>query len=80
VVYYPEVAMARTKVKLFQNIVSVSPGLNLQREFTIEGEINEFLANPAIKLIDVKLSSNAAPVGDRVAHYGLSALLIYEEA
>lgn len=71
--------MARTKVKLFQNIVSVTPGVDLKREFTLEKEINEFLASDAsFKFIDVKLSSNAAPVGERVAHYGLSALLIYE--
>lgn len=72
--------MSRTRVKLFQNIVSVNPGLDLAREFTLETEINTFLASDAsIKLIDVRLSSNAAPVGDRVAHYGLSALLIYEQ-
>jgi hypothetical protein len=66
---------------LFQNIVSVTPGVDLKREFTLEKEINEFLASdPRFRLIDVKLSSNAAPVGERVAHYGLSALLIYEES
>ena len=70
----------RTKVKLFQNVASVSPGVDLKREYTIEKEINDFLADPRITLIDVKLSSNASPVGDRVAHYGLTALVIYEEA
>jgi len=70
----------RTKVKLFQNVASVTPGIDLKREFTIEQEINDFLADPRITLIDVKLSSNAAPVGDRIAHYGLTALVIYEEA
>lgn len=71
--------MSRTKVKLFQNIVSVSPGVDLKRELTLEKEINEFLASDgAIRLIDIKLSSSAAPVGERVAHFGLSALLIYE--
>ena len=70
-----------TKVKLFQNVVSVSPGIDLRNEFTLEKEINQFLASDAkIKLIDVKLSSNAAPVGERVAHYGLCALLIYEQS
>lgn len=73
--------MPRTKVKLFQNISSVSPGVDLQRETTLEKEMNEFLAgNAGIKIVDVKLSSNAAAVGDRVAHYGLFALVIYEEA
>ena len=72
--------MSRTKVKLFQSIVGASPGLDLKREVTLEKEINEFLASDAkIRFIDVKLSSNAAPVGDRVAYYGVSALLIYEE-
>lgn len=73
--------MSRTKVKLFQSITSVSPGVDLQREMALEKEMNDFLAaNAGIKLIDIKLSSNAASVGERVAYYGLSALLIYEEA
>lgn len=71
--------MPRTKVKLFQQIASVSPGLDLQRAFTIEKEINDFLADASVKLIDVKLSSNAAAVGDRIAHYGLTAMLVYEQ-
>jgi hypothetical protein len=70
--------LTRTKVKLFQQVASVSPGIDLQREFSIEKEINDFLADTSIKLLDVKLSSSAAPVGDRVAHYGLTALVIYE--
>jgi len=71
--------LPRTKVKLFQQIASVSPGLDLQRAFTIEKEINDFLADASVKLIDVKLSSNAAAVGDRIAHYGLTAMLVYEQ-
>jgi hypothetical protein len=73
--------MSRTKVKLFQNITSVSPGVDLQRESALEKEMNEFMAaNAGIRIIDIKLSSNGAAVGDRVAHYGLFALMIYEEA
>jgi hypothetical protein len=66
-------------VKLFQQIASVSPGVDLQRGFAVEKEINDFLADANIKLIDIKLSSSAASVGDRIAHYGLTALLIYEQ-
>jgi hypothetical protein len=69
----------RTKVKLFLNIASVSPGIDLQRDFSIEKEINDFLADSNITLIDIKLSSHAAPVGDRVAHYAVSALVVYEQ-
>ena len=71
--------MPRTLVKLFQQVASVTPGIDLQREFGIEKQINDFLADKNIKLIDIKLASNAAPVGDRVAHYGVTALLIYEQ-
>lgn len=71
--------MPRTKVKLFQQVASVSPGVDLQREFAIEKEMNDFLADPGITVIDIKLASNAAPVGDRIAHYGLTALLIYQQ-
>ena len=72
--------MQRTKVKLFQQVASVSPGIDLQRGFTIEKEINDFLADAKITLIDIKLSSSAAPVGDRIAHYGLTALILYEQS
>jgi len=73
--------MSSTKIKLFQNVLTVSPGLSLGTDFPLEKEINAFLAgHPNIKVIDIKLSSSAAPVGDRVAHYGLCALVIYEEA
>jgi hypothetical protein len=72
--------MAMTKVKLFQNVLTVTPGISLGIDFPLEKEINTFLgANANIKLIDVKLACSAAPVGDRVAHYGLCALVIYEE-
>ena len=71
--------MSRTKVNLFQNVVSVSPGVGLAGEFTLEKEINAFLSGPNVTLIDVKLSSNAAPVGERITHYGLCALVIYAE-
>jgi hypothetical protein len=68
-----------TKVKLFQNVVSIIPGAGAGGTFTLEKEINEFLdGNPAIRLIDIKLSSNAAAVGERVTNYGLCALVIYE--
>jgi Sporulation protein Cse60 len=70
-----------TKVKLFQNILSVSPGVDLKAEFTLEKEINAFLSeNPGIKLVDIKLSGSAAPVGERSSNYGLYALVIYEQA
>jgi len=73
--------MSHTKVKLFQNVVTVTPGIDLRSVFTLEKEMNEFLANDAVaRVIDVKLSSSASPVGDRVAHYSLAALLIYEES
>jgi hypothetical protein len=71
--------LLRTKVKLFQQVASVSPGVDLQRGFAIEKEINDFLADGSITLVDIKLSSSAAAVGDRIAHYGLTALLIYEQ-
>lgn len=72
--------MPRTKVKLFQDVVSISPGGGLGSQFTIENKINDFLGSSTqIKLIDIKLSSNAAPVGERVTNYGLCALVIYEE-
>src|SRR6185369_12119815 len=59
-----EVTMSRTQVKLLQNVVSVSPGLNLTSELTVEKDINAFLASNEgkIRLIDIKLSSNAASV------------------
>jgi len=71
--------LPRTKVKLFLAIASVSPGIDLQPDFGIEKQINDFLADGNITLIDVKLSSNAAPVGERVAHYSVTALVIYEQ-
>ena len=73
--------MAGTRVKLLQNVVGVSPGLELASSLTVEKDINAFLASNEgkIKLIDVKLSSNAASVGERVSYFALSALLIYEE-
>jgi hypothetical protein len=68
-----------TKVKLFQNVVSIIPGGGIGGTFTLEKEINDFLSsNSSIRLIDIKLSSNAAPVGERVTNYGLCALVIYE--
>ena len=71
--------MPRSKVKLFLNVASVSPGLDLQRNFSIEKEINDFLADGSINLIDIKLSNYASPVGDRMAHFAVSALVIYEQ-
>ena len=73
--------MSRTKVKLFQNVISVTPGIDLASESTLDNDINAFLAahDTKIRLIDIKLSSNAAPVGDRITYYSFSALLIYEE-
>jgi hypothetical protein len=64
---------------MFQQIASVSPGIDLQRGFAIEKEINDFLANESIEFIDIKLSGSAAAVGDRIAHYGLTALLLYKQ-
>ena len=75
-----EIPLPRTKVKLFLKIASVSPGIDLQPDLAIEKEINDFLADSSVTLIDIKLSSNAAPVGDRVAHYSVTALVIYEQA
>ena len=71
--------MPRTKVKLFFTVASVSPGINLQPDLSIEKEINDFLSDGNTTLIDIKLSSNAAPVGDRVAHYSVTALVLYEQ-
>lgn len=73
--------MSGTRVKLLQNVVSVSPGLDLANSLTVEKDINAFLASNdgKIRLIDVKLSSNAASVGERISYFALSALLIYEE-
>jgi hypothetical protein len=73
--------MASTKIKIFQTITSATPGVDLQRESTLETEMNAFLAStPGIRIVDIKLAANGSPVGDRVAHYALTALLIYELA
>lgn len=71
--------MPRTKVKLFLKIASVTPGVDLRPDLSIEKEINDFLADENIALVDIKLSSSAAPVGDRVAHYVVSALVVYAQ-
>jgi len=71
-----------TKVKLFQAVVSISPGASSQSgDFQpLEERINEFLMdNPRAKPVDIKLTSNAASVGNTVTNYGLVAMLIYEE-
>jgi len=74
-----EISLPHTKVKVFLKIASVAPGINLQPDLAIEKDINDFLANENVTLIDIKLSSNAAPVGDRIAHYCLTALVLYEQ-
>ena len=73
--------MASTKIKVFQTITSATPGVDLQRESALETEMNAFIASiPGMRIVDIKLAGNASPVGDRVAHYALTALLIYEVA
>jgi hypothetical protein len=73
--------MSNTKIKVFQSITSASPGVDLQRDPALEKEMNAFLASiPGIRIIDIKLAGSGSPVGDRVAHYALTALLIYEVA
>jgi hypothetical protein len=69
------------KVKLFQEVIGLSRGQGDGKEFGgIEKQINEFLAsNPKIHVIDVKLTSHAAPVSDIVTNYALMALLLYNE-
>ena len=69
------------KVKLFQYALGVSYGVETKSNFSpIEKGINEFLRdNPKIRVIDIKISSNAAPVGDLLTNYGMQALLLYEE-
>ncbi len=69
------------KVKLFQNAVAVSFGVKTRSDFSpIEKDINEFLrVNPNIRVVDIKIASNAAQVGDSLTNYGMQALLLYEE-
>ena len=69
------------KVKLFQFAVVVSLGVKTRSDFSpIEKNINEFLrVNPNIRVVDIKIASNAAPVGDSLTNYGMQALLLYEE-
>ena len=69
------------KVKLFQTVVSVSPGGSGSNDFNIlESEINNFFEiHPEIRVIDLKITSNAAPVGDILTNYGLIAMLMYDE-
>jgi hypothetical protein len=70
------------KVKLFQSVVHVSGGNSSGGSFdALEREVNNFLgANPQIRIVDIKLTSNAAPVGNVVTNYGIIALMIYEES
>ena len=70
--------MASRMVKLFQNVVSISPGGGSASQFGMEKDINDFLATPGVSLVDIHLSSNAGSVGERVTHYGLYALVVYE--
>jgi hypothetical protein len=68
------------KVKLFQSVVSVSGGSSGGNFSDIEQQINDFFSsNSQIELIDVRLASNGAPVGNIVTNYGLIALVIYME-
>ncbi|HKU61047.1 MAG TPA: hypothetical protein VJQ44_07525 [Gemmatimonadales bacterium] len=70
------------RVKLFQNVVSVSAGSSPGRgNFgLLESDINKFLdEHPSLRVIDLKITSNAAPVGNIVTNYGAIAILLYEE-
>ena len=69
------------KVKLFQWAIGVSLGVKTSSDFSrIEKDINEFLrVNPNIRVVDIKIASNAAQVGDSLSNYGMQALLLYEE-
>src|SRR5436190_15856209 len=60
-----------TKVKLFQQVISVSGGNSASAGGfkKLETEINQFLAdNPRAKPVDLKITSHAAPVGDSVTN------------
>ena len=75
--------MLYTKVKIFQSVVSISPGDSSQQgDFQqLEDQIDQFLLdNPGAKPIEVKLTSSAAPVGNTVTNCGLIARLIFQEA
>ena len=69
------------KTQLFECAVGVSFGVKTRSDFSpIEKDINEFLrVNPNIRVVDIKIASNAAPVGDSLTNYGMQALLLYEE-
>ena len=59
--------MAITKVKLFQNVLSVSPGVSLGLDFPLEKEMNTFLsAHANVKLIDI----NETPI-ERITLHGI---------
>jgi hypothetical protein len=68
------------RVKLFETIVSVSVRGDGGNFKDLENQINSFLdQNPDITVVDIKLTGSAAPVGDVVTNYGISALLLYNE-
>ena len=69
------------KVKSFHIISTVPAGRSSSdTDFTdIDKDINKFLSdNPNIKVVDIKLTAFAAPVGEHVTNYNIHAMLIYE--
>src|SRR5262245_24494534 len=70
------------KVKMFEDGFSLSGGVGQGSDgfVRLEKQINDFLAdNSRVKVVDLRLTSNAAPVGDYVTHYIVVAVLLYEE-
>jgi hypothetical protein len=69
------------RIRMFQHVVSAAPCGDPAGNFLpLEKKINAYLEqNPGVRVVDVKLTSHAAPVGDRVTNYGLVAVVIYEE-
>lgn len=67
------------RVKLFEAVVSISARSDGGNFKGLESQINFFLEqNPSITVVDIKLAGSAAPVGDIVTNYGVTALLMYE--
>ena len=68
------------RVKVFQDVVSVSSVSGGGGFEHLEADINRFLEERQdIRLVDLKLASHAAPVGDIITNYGVVAALVYEE-
>ncbi len=68
------------RVKIFQCDVTISTGQSEGGDYSsLEEDLNSFFdENPGIRLIDIKVTSHAAPVGDGTTKYALIAMLIYE--